>query len=300
MQRDRDEIILTRFEESLTLSELSSSTIVNYLADVRAFLRWGKSEIGDSFALPYVTQEHIRRYRNYLAQELKRAASTVNRHLMALRKFSAFAKQVGAMSMDPTVGVSLVQDDRQVASRVLTTAEIEKLFQAAGNGTRAGLVRRDEAILQLLLHAGLRISEIIDLEQDDVIFDNPGVRLRVGRTGQPEGDVRYLPLPNQAYKALSDYLLVRPHSAGSNHLFLGQDGRPISGRTVQRIVSNCAKSAGVAGVSAQSLRRTYALQLLANTNDLDLVSERLGHQNRAITLQYLAVHRKLSISDGGN
>jgi integrase/recombinase XerC len=298
--RQDDEIILTRFEEALTLSELSASTIVNYLADVRAFLRWGKVEIGDSFALAHTTQEHIRRYRNYLTQELKRAASTVNRHLMALRKFSAFAAQIGVMSLDPTSGVSLVQDNRQVASRILSGEETEKLLQAAEKGSRAGLVRRDVAILQLLLHAGLRISEIVDLEQADVLLDNPGVRLRVGRVEQNEDSVRYLPLPKPAYKALTDYLLVRPHCTVSNHLFLGQDGRPISSRTVQRIVSNCAKSAGIAGISAQSLRRTFAVQLLANSHDMDLVSERLGHQHRATTEQYLAVHKNSSGLAGEN
>ena len=181
-----------------------------------------------------------------------------------------------------------------MASRVLTGEEIEKLLQAAENGSRAGLVRRDVAVLQLLIHAGLRVGETVDLEQDDVLLDNPGVRLRVGRPEQPDGNVRYLPLPNPAYKALTDYLLVRPHSTISNRLFLGQDGRPISSRTVQRIVSNCAKSAGMTGVSAQSLRRTFAVQLLATTNDMDLVSERLGHQHRAITEQYLAVHKNSS------
>lgn len=298
--RQDDEIILTRFEEALTLSELSASTIVNYLADVRAFLRWGKVEIGDSFALAHTTQEHIRRYRSYLTQELKRAASTANRHLMALRKFSAFATQIGAMPLDPTSGVSLVQDDRQVASRVLTGEETEKLLRAAEKGSRAGLVRRDVAILQLLLHAGLRISEIVDLEEDDVLLDNPGVRLRVGRVEQSEGSVRYLPIPQPAYKALTDYLLVRPHCTVSSRLFLGQDGRPISSRTVQRIVSNCAKSAGIAGISAQSLRRTFAVQLLAATHSMDLVCERLGHQHRAITEQYLAVHKNSSGLAGEN
>lgn len=289
MPQNRDEAILTQFEESLTLAAMSSSTIVNYLADVRAFLRWGKSEVGDNFSLLFVTQEHIRRYRNHLAQELKRAKSTVNRHLMALRKFCAFATQVGEMSTDPTVGISLVQDDRQVASRALTDAEIERLLEAAENGSRAGLVRRDLAILLLLLHTGIRISEIVDLRTDDVIFDNPGVRLRVGSAGNSEIEVRYLPLPNQVYRALYDYMLVRPQN--SDYIFLGQDGRPISSRTVQRVVSSCSKSAGVTGVSAQSLRRTFALNVLAETDDLRLVSELLGHQNKTITEQYLAVHQ---------
>ena len=290
MPLDRDEAVLTRFEEALTSSALSSSTIVNYLADLRAFLRWGKSEVDDGFSLLNVTQEHIRLYRYHLVQELGRAASTVNRRLMALRKFFAFAGQVGAMSLNPMAGVSLVQNDRQIVSQPLSTDEVERLLLAAKTGARAGLVRRDLAILQLLIHAGLRVSEIVDLQKDDVIFDNPGVHLRVCRQ-QNEANARHLPLPHEVCKAINDYLRVRPLTAITGHLFLSQDGRPISTRTVQRIVSDCAKSAGLTGVSAQSLRRTFALQLFSETNDLELVSERLGHQNKTITDQFLAVHQ---------
>lgn len=287
MFQDQNELLLTRFEEALILSALSPSTIVNYLADVRAFLRWGQTESGDQFSLPNVTQEHIRLYRYHLTQELKRAASTVNRHLMALKKFFGFALQIGDIALDPTIGVSLVQDDGRTASRCLVEQEIEELLRAALGGSRAGLIRRDMAILQLMLHNGLRVSEIVDLKKEDLIFDNPGLRLKVC-SGQGEAAVRYLPLPNEVRKSLHDYLAVRPQSPGIHHLFLSQDGRPISSRTVQRIVSNCAKTAGLQGVSAQSLRRTYAAQLYAETNDLTLVSQRLGHQNKAITEQFLS------------
>jgi site-specific recombinase XerD len=289
VSQNQDGLLLLRFEETLTLSALSPSTIVNYLADVRAFLRWGKAESGSQFSLDKVTQEHIRLYRYHLAQELNRAASTVNRHLMALKKFFAYAYQMGEIALDPTAGVSLVQDSGYAVSRHLDDQEINRLLEAAENGTRAGLIRRDMAIIQLLLHTGLRVSEIVSLRKDDLIFDNPGMRLQV-RSGQEEALARYLPLSNAVCKTLHNYLAVRPHSAKSDHLFLSQYGRQISSRTVQRIVSNCAKSAGVEGVSAQSLRRTYAVHLFAETNNLQLVSERLGHQNKAITEQFLSVH----------
>lgn len=288
MPQNQDEILLTRFEEALTASALSSSTIVNYLADLRAFLRWGKAEVDEQFSLPTVTQEHIRLYRYHLAQELKRAASTVNRHLMALRKFFNFASRVDAVPFDPTAGVSLVQNTRQIMARPLSDDEIQKLLAAAENGSRAGLVRRDLAILHLLLHTGLRVSEIVNLQQDDLIFDNPGIRIKVC-TGHNRTCSRYLPLPDTLRKVLYDYLRVRPRTAGAEYLFLSQDGRPISSRTVQRIISDCARAAGLKGVSAQSLRRTFAVRLLAQTNNLSLVSERLGHQNKSITEQYLAL-----------
>lgn len=290
MAQEQDEAILTRFEEALTQSALSSSTIVNYLADLRAFLRWGKREVDDEFSLAEVSQEHIRLYRYHLTEKLNRAASTVNRHLMALRKFFAFAKEVDAISTNPTNGVALVQNDGKAISRPLSEDEVKKLLIAAESGSRAGLIRRDLAILQLLLHTGLRMSEIVDLQKDDLVFDNPGLRLKVCN-GQEE-KTRYLPLCTEVCKALNDYLTVRPRTTTTNHLFLSQQGNPVSDRTVQRIISDCARAAGLEGVSAQSLRRTFALQLFAQTDDLELVSERLGHQNSKITAQYLAVHNQ--------
>lgn len=301
MSQSQDETILIKFEEALTQAALSSSTIVNYLADLRTFLRWGRREIGDKFSLLNVSQEHIRLYRFHLTWELKRAASTVNRHLMALRKFFAFTKDIAAVPTDPTLGVALVQDDGQANSRPLSEGDIKKLLAAAQGRSRPGLVRRNLAILHLLLHTGLRVSELVDLHTDDLVFDDPGVRLRVCN-GRDDSKIRHLPLPKKVCQVLNDYLAIRPHASTSTHFFLSQKGQPISDRTIQRIIRDCAKTASLEGVSAQSLRRTFALQLYEQTKDLELVSERLGHQNKTITAQYLAVHedqknRKLEFGD---
>jgi integrase/recombinase XerD len=290
MVSDQDEIMLLKFEESLSQAELSASTIVNYLADLRVFVRWGKHEIGHHFSLVQVNSDHIRLYRYHLAQELKRATSTVNRHLMALRKFFVLAKEMRDVAEDPTSGIALVHEDGQAISRALSKEEAEKLLAAAQNGSRAGLVRRDLAILQLLLQTGLRVSEIVALQKEDVVFDYPGVQLKVCRDRQDDAKTRHLPLAGDICKTLHEYLKVRPQTSTTNHFFLGQEGRPISSRTVQRIISDCAKVVGLEGVSAQSLRRTFALHLFAETQDIELVSERLGHQTKAITEHYLSVH----------
>lgn len=290
MVRDPDEIMLLKFEESLNLAQLSASTIVNYLADLRFFLRWGKHAIGNQFSLTQVSQDHIRLYRHHLAQELNRAASTVNRHLMALRKFFALAREMGDIFEDPTGEVALVQEDGHANSRPLSKTEAEALLAAAQNGSRAGLARRDLAILQLLLHTGLRVSEIVALQKEDVVFEYPGVHLKVCRDRQEDNKARHLPLTGEICKTLQAYLLVRPKTSTTPHFFLSQEGRAISNRTIQRIINDCAKAVSLEGVSAQSLRRTFALQLFSETHDLELVSERLGHQSKSITEQYLAVH----------
>ncbi len=168
---------------------------------------------------------------------------------------------------------------------------IAQLLAAAQNGSRAGLVRRDLAILQILLHTGLKVSEVVALKKEDLLFEYPGVQLKVCREWHfHDPKTRHLPLDGEVCKALHEYLKVRPQTSTTEYFFLSQEGRPISNRTVQRIISDCAKTVGLEGVSAQSLRRTFALQLFAETQDLELVSERLGHQTKAITEQYLAVH----------
>lgn len=289
---DQDELMLVKFEESLTQAELSASTVVNYLADLRVFLRWGKREIGQPFSLAQVSQDHIRLYRHYLSQELNRAAATVNRHLMALRKFFTLAKEMGYLVEDPTLEIALVQEDGQANSRPLSKEEVEALLAAAQKGSRAGLARRDLAILYLLLQTGLKVSEIVALKKDDLVFEYPGVQLKVCREWHEDPKTRFLPLVGEVCKTLHEYLKVRPQSSTTDYFFLSQEGRPISNRTVQRIISDCARAVGLEGVSAQSLRRTFALQLFSETHDLELVSERLGHQTKAITEQYLAVHEE--------
>ncbi len=285
MLQSKDDDILAKFEESLSRRALSSSTIVNYLADLRAFRRWIDGRIAAGLSLLSVNQEHIRQYRNHLTKELHRAPSTTNRHLMSLRKFFAFATELQLISADPTAGVALVADQQETQPRALDQQDVQKLLDAAQNGSRAGLVRRDVAILQLLTCTGLRVSEVVDLQKDDLIFGNPGVQLQVGHNAAVG---RHIPVPGEVVKTLVDYLDVRPQT-GASHFFLSQDGGPISKRTVQRIVGDCAKMAGLPNVSAQVLRRTFALQLLAKTQDLALVSKRLGHQTPAITEQYLSL-----------
>ena len=287
-----DDDNLERFEEALNQRALSASTIVNYLADLRAFHRWGQQTISDSFSFLNASQEHIRLYRHHLSQTLNRAPSTTNRHLMSLRKFYAFALETGLVATDPTVGVAMVgKDSGQAMSRPLSDNEINQLLEAARNGTRAGLVKRDKAILQLLLHTGLRVGELVDLQKDDLVFDHPGIHLQVCDP-RDQSNIRNLPVSDEVRTALIDYLQVRPKTVTTNCFFLNQEGRPISKRTVQRIVSDCAKTAGLSGVSAQSIRRTYALQLFSKTEDITLVSKRLGHQNKAITEQYLSIHEQ--------
>jgi integrase len=137
----------------------------------------------------------------------------------------------------------------------------------------------------LFLYAGLRVNELVGLCLDDVQFDHPGTRLKI-KDGR-NGEARKIPLEGEVKHVLHEYLSVRPKVEGESHLFLTREGRPLSPRSVQRIVSARARAAGLKGVSAQALRRTFASRLLATTGDLSLVSRWLGHRNVTTTTRYI-------------
>jgi site-specific recombinase XerC len=181
--------------------------------------------------------------------------------------------------------VRLVQSEGSIPAAPLTHSEIEALLKVSGS-EQPSLARRDQAVLMLLLRAGLRVHELVALQLDDVEFDHPGTHLlvRSGRGGEP----RRIPLDGEERHALYEYLSVRPGVEGETHLFLSREGRPLSARSVQRIVSSRARAAGLGSVSPQVLRRTYASHLLDRTGDLALVSERLGHQSLTTTTRYMA------------
>jgi integrase/recombinase XerD len=292
MSREGNEALLARFEEHLVLTHLSPATVVNYMADLRALLRWGEEQAGSDFSLVALTADDIRAYRAYVFEQKGCAVATVNRQLQTLRKFCAFTTRVGLTTANPAEDIALVQEgDSEATPTPLTEDQVAALVKAPASG-QPSLARRDTAILMLLLHTGLRVNELVQLRRDDVQFDYPGIHLVVGvssRRGKESrpGETRNIPLEGEARQALYDYLSVRPQIEDEDHLFLSREGRPLSVRSVQRIVSILGRSAGLEGVSPQALRRTYANHLLASTGNLALVAERLGQQDLAAAAQYV-------------
>ena len=279
-----NEGLLAQFERYLLQTSLSPKTIENYLADLGAFIRWASGTYSEDFLIVQVKTEQIRAYITHLLDDLGRAPSTVNRHLQALRKCCSFLVAFDLSPSNAADEIALVSVTAEQTPKTLTQTEID-LFLKAANGTRVAIAKRDAAILQLLVNTGLRVTELVNLKVDDVVFDHPGVHLRIQDSRNL--DKRNIPLPGQVCRMLKEYLLVRPKTLSSEHVFLTQEGNPLSTRTVQRIVNRCSKQAGVSGVTAQLLRRTYAMHLLQETKDLVEVSQRLGHQSLEITLRYL-------------
>lgn len=280
------EELFTRFEEHLARLALASTTIVNYLADLKTFARWHADAKGAAYSLLELTPDDIREYRCHMQTNEEWAPATINRRLQAVRKFYGFAMETGLTESNPASEVQLIPRPGPNLPRSLTPEEVTSLLQAVQGG-RPSLVKRDYAIIQLLLQTGIKLGELTRLRLSDVQLQGDGEgSLLVGEGDGNKG--RQVPLSSLACAALRDYLRVRPPSASTENLFLSQEGSCISRRTVQRLIRVYTKAAGLEDVSAHVLRHTFAVSTLEDTEDLSLVARLLGHRCLETTARYVA------------
>jgi site-specific recombinase XerD len=246
-------------------------------------VHWLSQSNAQADHLPSVGVDDLRAYLADLKQVQRYAPSTINRHLQSLRKFYGYARQQGWTASNPAKELKLLPAGQEAKPLLLEAGEIAALLSAARNagGQHAG---RDEAILRLLVDAGLKVGELIGLRLDDVDRVGPMAYVYPCRTASPR---RRVPLPQEARAAIERYLSQRPAVGNSRCLFVSVDGTPISVRVVQRLVAAHARTAGLDGVTPQTLRYAYAHRLMGETGDLALVMQRLGHKNTAITARYL-------------
>jgi site-specific recombinase XerD len=207
--------------------------------------------------------------------------------LQSLRLFGRFLFGHGLMAQDPSGEIELLRNgnDKKVLPRTLTRTEVTRLSYAIRCG-RPSLVRRDFAIVQLMLEAGLRVHEVAALCMEDVRTPR---RIHVAASGSQNGSQnggRGVPLNTSAARALRAYLATRPAIPQVEHVFLSQRGQSLSVRSIQRLVDTYARAAGLKGVCAQSLRHTCAQMMLDETRDEALVARRLGHCSTRMLKRY--------------
>lgn len=270
-----DATLFEHFEHYLHAHILSPATVRNYLADLRAFSRWLVER--NSHTAP-LTRADFWAYRDYLCRETEHSTATVNRRLQSLRTFGRFLQEIGQVPENLASDIELIHNGsgNGTLPHTLTPSETERLIAALQEG-RPNLRRRDYAILQLMLQAGLRVHEVAALRTNDLITTSRGMRVEVGRNSG--NGHRVVPLNAVAARALHDYLAARQAMPQVDHLFLSQRGRPLSLRSIQRLIDNYARAAGLKGVSAQALRHTCAKMMLENTRDAVLVARWLGHRD---------------------
>jgi integrase/recombinase XerC len=211
--------------------------------------------------------------------------STVGRRLSAARSFFAWAERRGAVPVNPAKDVRHPKRSEQLPER-LDVDEISAILEAPPADTLAGA--RDRALLELLYGAGLRVSEVVSLDVDDL--DLRGRTLRVLGKGGVE---RVVPFGSKACRAVQHYLraareLRRRHEQPA--LFLNLRGTRLSDRSVRRILNAAVERAALLhGVHPHVLRHSFATHLLESGMDLRAIQELLGHARLTTTQRYTRV-----------
>ena len=226
----------------------------------------------------------IQSYCSYLQHTRNHVPATVNRRLQALRKFYDFAIDQGWTPANPASDVQLLSEVVSDRSRSLTPDDVARLL-AVVQQSCARQADRDWAIFQVLLHAGLKLGELTQLQLVDLDLDAVPPCLCVCDHSSESG--RIIPLNGEVCDALHAYLPKRQAASGVDYVFVNRDGNPLSTRTVQRLLHQYARAAALDNLTTQSLRYVYATTVYEKSGDLKTVASLLGHRHLATTIRYL-------------
>ncbi len=276
--------IIERYKNYLEAERNASPyTVRNYIHDLNEFINFLSEKRVAS--LDEVDRQLVR---EYLSELNKKGIfkTSMARKLSALRSFYKYLAREGMIESNPLEGTSSPKLDRRLPS-FLTLEEVERLLKAPNLSTPKGM--RDRALIELIYASGLRVSELVGLNLEDVDLDNR--EIRVWGKGSKE---RVVLMGKPAAAALTTYIReARPKLLGSkktNALFLNRDGERLIERRVQKIIEENAKAAGIKKrVHPHTLRHTFATHLLDGGADLRVLQGLLGHASLSSTQIYTHV-----------
>jgi site-specific recombinase XerD len=274
---------LEDFRRHLEDRERSSSTVSTYLGVLGQFWRWYQETTGEEPSPATITTTDLKEYKQDLRVRRKLAPATVNKRLAVLRSFLTWAQATGRLAdgRPPRVPKDVRQE--RPAPRWLDRRERLALLRAVERSGRD----RDAALLQVLLHTGLRVGELVALEWSDVYL-SPRKGHLVVRDGKG-GKHREVPLNKEA----RDALVALGYAVGAGRdeeIFRGQRG-PLTTRAVQQLVRRYGDAAGLEDVTPHVLRHTFCKDLIDAGAHLQEVAALAGHENLNTTRRYVEPSR---------
>ena len=258
--------------------KLSENTLQSYKRDLVQL-----QEYMDSEKLNYlkVTPEDMKRYFIHL-QTIGKKTSTISRNVASIRSFYQFLVRCKKIKKDPTEKIQSPKVEKR-SPTVLTSAEVELLLNQPKDVDLKGI--RDKAMLEFAYATGMRVSEIIDLNIEDVNLKDGLVTCKT-RTRQ-----RHIPLGSLSLRALADYIensrpiLIKDESVKA--LFVNTNGKRLTRQGFWKIVKYYKEQAHITkDITPHVLRHSFATHLLQNGADLKSIQAMLGHSDISSTQVY--------------
>jgi len=264
----------------------SANTVSSYMRDVHQYFRWLDSE---GLAAQKATQADVDRYSKYLTS-LGKSVATVTRSLASLKSFYGYLQSNQIVSSNPAKGLTLEKVERKLP-QILTSKEVELFLEQPDPRDAKGC--RDKAMLELLYATGIRVSELINLNLDNLNLSAGFLRCVNAKRE------RIIPLYPTAVKALGDYIQnVRPQMIerpDERSLFVNMNGSRMSRQGFWKLIKHYQDQAGIQkDITPHTLRHSFAAHLLENGADLRSLQEMLGHADISSTQVYtMVVNQKL-------
>ena len=276
------------FKNYLNAMDLSKQTIKSYIHDVNHFLSWLDTVITTDYEIKNITEFDLSSYRNYMLNVKHLKSTTINRRIQSLKKYFMWLTERGFIHKNIANHIRIIKLDIPKRPNALNHREIHSLLSTVGRSPH-GLAKRNMAIIQLMLGAGLRVGEVRTLILKDIIINNRSgsITIRQGK-GLKE---RTVPLNATVRKAVNEYLVIRKEEKPPENQYIFQSKRntPLSLRSIQEMVLNMGRRAGITRIKLTShiLRHTFASKYLkANPGMIVELATLLGHASLNTTAIY--------------
>ena len=259
--------------------KLSDNTLQSYRRDIEQYERYV-----DANKINYIkaTEETILEYMEYLRKENKKE-STISRSLASIRSFYQYLIRIKKVKKDPTMTIESPKITKRVPN-ILTSKEVELLLDQPKDVDLKGT--RDKAMLEFAYATGMRVTEMISLDIDDVKLDEGYVVCR----GQNKA--RNIPLGSMSLKALKEYIEeARPYlirEEDEEALFVNVNGTRLTRQGFWKIVKYYKEQARITkDITPHVLRHSFATHLLQNGAELKAIQTMLGHSDISSTQVYM-------------
>ena len=273
---------IARYEEYLVGERhASQNTVASYLRDVTQFADYLTAR---GLELLEASAETVQAYMDWMLSRGKSAAS-VTRFLASVKSFYNFQIFSGTMKANPTKWIAAAKVKRKYPE-ILTSREVDLFLEQPQCVDAKGF--RDHAMLELLYATGIRVSELITLDLDDLNLAAGFIHC------SGKGRERIIPLYRTAVKALQDYVWkIRPQLVSGEEetaLFVNMNGERMSRQGFWKIIKHYQGKAGIQKeITPHTLRHSFAAHLLENGADLRSIQEMLGHADISSTQIYTHV-----------
>lgn len=258
----------------------SANTVCSYIRDIRQYAEWLQRHTGIDLAGS--SQEQIRGYLQYL-QDQGKSGATASRALASLKNFYGYLVSSGFLEHSPVAGDIHVQRGEKKLPQILSGKEVELLLAQPSCVDAKGY--RDKAMLEVMYATGIRVTELIDLNVDDV-----NLELGIIKCGGSKKS-RVIPLYPAALRALGSYIKdVRATMVcdpADPSLFVNVNGVRMSRQGFWKILKYYQGKAGIEkDITPHTLRHSFAVHLLENGADLGSLQELMGHSDISSTQMY--------------